>query len=161
LADFADEEELRRWSVVNDGVMGGRSTATAEVADAILTIDGEIVTDGGGFSSVRLALTEPLTGSESLLLRLRTDGRPYELTLTDAAAGRNRRVSFQSAIQADGVGEWEEIEVSFATLSPSIFGQPVEVDPFAPEAAIEVGLILADGTDGPFRLQLDWIRACP
>ena len=161
VADLEDGDELRRWQIVNDGVMGGRSSAEATVDDSVLTLAGESVTDGGGFSSVRLALDEPLDGATRLLLRLRTDGRAYELTLADAAPGRDRRVSHQGSIPAIGGLGWEEVAVDLDDLDASVFGRPVEVDPFEPSAAVEVGVILADGRDGPFRLELDWIRACP
>ena len=51
--------------------------------------------------------------------------------------------------------------VGFEELEPSIFGRSVVVDPFDPTTAVEIGIILADGTDGPFEYQLDWIRTCP
>lgn len=161
VADFEDLDELQRWQVVNDGVMGGRSSAEAEVVDGVLILGGEIVTDGGGFSSVRLALDGPLTDATGLLLRLRTDGRAYEVTLADAAPGRDRRTSHQAAIPAVGGDTWDEVLVDFDDLDASIFGRPVDVEPFQPASATELGIILADGTDGPFRIELDWVRACP
>lgn len=161
VADLDDPDELARWRIVNDGVMGGRSSAEAVVADSVLTLTGEIVTDGGGFSSVRLDLAEPLGPITRLIVRLRTDGRPYELTMADVAAGRDRRVSHQSPIDGGTGDDWVEAVVEIDRLETSIFGRPVEVEPFEPEAAVEVGIILADGVDGPFRLELDWIRACP
>lgn len=161
LADLEDADELNRWRIANDGVMGGRSSADADVVDSVLILNGEIVTDGGGFSSVRLALEEPLGDATGLLLRVRTDGRSYELTVADALPGRDLRISHQGPIPAVGDGEWEEVAVDFSDLDASIFGQPVDVEPFEPDAAMEVGIILADGRDGPFRFELDWIRACP
>ncbi|MEM9131133.1 MAG: CIA30 family protein [Actinomycetota bacterium] len=160
VADVEDPAELARWRIVNDGVMGGRSSAEATVADSVLTLFGQIVTDGGGFSSVRLDLDEPLGEVTSLVFRVRTDGRPYEVTLADAAPDRDRRVSFQAPIEAVGDGAWEEVTVELGGLQASVFGQSVAVAPFEPTAAVEVGVILADGTDGPFRFELDWIRAC-
>ncbi|MGA0330705.1 MAG: CapA family protein, partial [Ilumatobacteraceae bacterium] len=32
--------------------------------------------------------------------------------------------------------------------------------PFDPQNATQIGIILSDGNDGPFRLELDWIDAC-
>lgn len=161
VADLEAPEELGRWRIVNDGVMGGRSSAEAGVADSVLVLTGEIVTDGGGFSSVRLDLDEPLGDVTRLQLRVRTDGRRYDVTMADAAPGRDRRVSHQAPIEAAEAGEWDEVSVDLTDLATSIFGQSVVVDPFVPAAAVEVGIILADGADGPFRIELDWIRACP
>ena len=161
VADLESDEELQRWRVVNDGVMGGQSSASIEIAQSILTIEGEIVTDGGGFSSVRLQLDEPLGDTATLRFRLRTDGRQYELTASDAAEGRDPRISHPGRIPAIGGDEWEEVEVDLAVLESSIFGQPVSTDSFDPATAVEIGVILADGTDGPFRFELDWISACP
>lgn len=161
VADLEAAEELGRWRIVNDGVMGGRSSAEAQVADSVLLLTGEIVTDGGGFSSVRLDLDEPLGDVTRLQLRVRTDGRRYDVTMADAAPGRDRRVSHQAPIDATAAGEWAEVTVDLTDLDTSIFGQSVVVDPFVPAAAVEVGVILADGADGPFRIELDWIRACP
>jgi len=116
LADLEDADELARWRVVNDGVMGGRSSADADVVDSVLILAGDIVTDGGGFSSVRLVLDEPLGVVTGLLLRVRTDGRSYELTVADAAPGRDPRISHQGPIPAIGDGEWEEV-ASTSTIS--------------------------------------------
>jgi len=161
IADLEREDELRRWRVVNDGVMGGRSSADTEIERSVLTVEGEIVTDGGGFSSIRLHLDEPIGDATSLRFRIRTDGRQYELTASDAADGRDPRISHQGPIPANGGDDWEEIEVDLATLESSIFGQSVSTDPFDPTTAVEVGIILADGADGPFRFELDWISVCP
>ena len=39
------------WVVVNDGVMGGQSIGAGLLDGGVLTFEGAIVTDGGGFSS--------------------------------------------------------------------------------------------------------------
>lgn len=52
LFDF-DGDDAARWEIENDGVMGGRSRGFVEVSDGALVFTGEVVTEGGGFTSVR------------------------------------------------------------------------------------------------------------
>ena len=147
------------WVIVNDGVMGGRSEAEGAVADSVLTWAGTIVTAGGGFSSIRGLVDGQLVDATELVVRIRTDGRPYELLATDALDGRGR-VTHYTPIDAVG-GDWDEVTVSLVDMEARVFGNPVTAEPFAPDAATQIGVILADGLDGPFAFEIDWIDACP
>lgn len=160
LTDFADGAG---WVVVNDGVMGGRSNGNVEFLDSAMRFTGDLVTAGGGFTSVRLQLVGELDGSDYLSLRVRTDDRVYGLTLEDAAQARGRFVShgadltIAGAVDADG---WQATELRYDQLSPSVFGVPVDAPPFTPDDATEIGIIIGDGVDGSFALDIDWIDAC-
>ena len=154
LTDFEDPT----WIIVNDGVMGGRSQAQGVIEDGVLTWTGTIVTIGGGFSSIRGPVDGEFTGATSLTLRIRNDGRRYELLVDDALDERGR-VTHYNPIETIG-GAWQEISVPLTDMEARVFGNPVMVDPFAPELATQVGVILADGTDGEFQFEIDWIDAC-
>ncbi len=155
LTEFDDAN----WFIVNDGVMGGRSQAQGAIGDGALTWTGTIVTAGGGFSSIRGPVDGEFTGATSLTLRVRTDGRPYELLADDAVDGRGR-VTHYAPIQVTG-GAWQEVSVSLVDMEARVFGNPVIAEPFAPDLATQVGVILADGIDGDFSFEIDWIDACP
>jgi hypothetical protein len=163
LTDF-DGAGAGEWSVVNDGVMGGRSNGTLEISDSVMRFTGSVVTAGGGFTSVRLRLdgTE-LAATTRVELRIRADQRTYGLTMEDdAQVGRrsvSHRANFPSAPPADDDG-WSTISIPYADLRPSVFGQPVDAPPFNPDQAREFGIIIADGVDGDFALDVDWIDAC-
>jgi len=163
LTDF-DGYEADRWIVVNDGVMGGRSNGTITVLDSVMRFTGDVVTAGGGFTSVRLRLdgTE-LVDTTRVELRVRSDQRIYGLTLEDNAQAGQRAVSYRADLtidEADDTDGWTTTELSFADLRPSVFGQPVDAPPFDPDEASEFGIIIADGRDGDFALDVDWIDAC-
>ena len=68
---------------------------------------GTIVTFGGGFSSIRGLVDGSLTGATELQLRIRTDGRAYELLADDDAS---TRVTHYNPIPAVG-GDWEVVVV--------------------------------------------------
>ena len=146
------------WFIVNDGVMGGRSVGDGYLEAGVLTFFGEIVTDGGGFSSLRGRLEAGLGDADHLRLRLRSDGREYELLAEDVES-ENRRVTHYASIGATDDG-WQEVDVPLTAMESRIFGNPVDAVPFDPRSATQIGIILSDGNDGPFRLELDWIDAC-
>ena len=152
------------WVVVNDGVMGGRSAGIVDVVDSTMRFTGNVVTAGGGFTSVRRMLDgDELVGTERIVLRVRADDRTYGLTLEDASRSGRRPVAhgadlvIEPVTDADG---WNTVELAYERLEPTVFGQPIDADAFDPDTASEIGIIIADGQDGGFELTVDWIDAC-
>ena len=159
--DFDTSAETRAWRAVNDGVMGGLSSGGPRFDNGQMIFQGVINTNGGGFSSVRSSVPKgALSNASGIKLRVRTDGRDYKLTLRSSAAWRGRRVSFQAPIPPSKAGEWTEVSVPFSDLRGTIFGRAVRGAEFDKDAVVELGIILADGRDGPFRLDVDWITNC-
>lgn len=153
------------WSVVNDGVMGGRSNGNVAIADSTMRFTGTIVTAGGGFTSVRLTLTGgELMGSDRIQMRVRADERRYGLILDDEHRINGRNVSYRADLDTSGdpgVDGWQVVSVAYDDLIPTIFGQVVDAPAFVADEATEIGIIIADGLDGDFVLDVDWVDACP
>ncbi len=161
IADFSLDETATHWRIVNDGVMGGLSDGVAGIVDGRLLYEGLINTNGGGFSSIRGVMTDvDLSSASTLRIAARSDERSYEFIIDDAVDGRDRRVNHFGAIPLAGAGDWQEVEVALDTFDPRFFGTPVDDAPIDPAQITEVGIILADGIDGPFRLEVHWIDAC-
>ncbi len=159
LFDFADAEEAERWRVVNDGVMGGKSEGEVRFDDGTMRFAGEIVTDGGGFSSVRRSL-EPgeLAGAEAVRLRVKSDGRGYRVSFRDGTRVRWGGEVMHAADLDAGEDGWREATVKFDDLKASFHGRDADVKLFDPAKANEIGVILADGEDGEFLLEVEWIK---
>jgi NADH dehydrogenase [ubiquinone] 1 alpha subcomplex assembly factor 1 len=152
--DHADEAE---WTVVNDGVMGGRSSGFVTVADGALRFTGTLVTQGGGFTSVRARRVVDLTGQLGLELRVRGSGRQFEVEVDDGLRGYGRSVSRRAAFPT--TTEWTVVRVPFSVLRSTIFGREVNASPIDLSRMRGVGIYIADGQDGPFRLEVDYIRS--
>ena len=157
LFDF-HSAELDRWQVVNDGVMGGRSQGFIEITDeGHLRFTGKLVTQGGGFTSVRGQRKADLAGYTGIELRVRGGGRTFELDVSDGSTYYGRNISRRAAFPTEQ--KWQTVRLPFAALRTSVRGRPVEVDPLAADQVKSIGFFIVDGIDGPFELEVDWIRA--
>jgi NADH dehydrogenase [ubiquinone] 1 alpha subcomplex assembly factor 1 len=152
--DRADEAA---WDVVNDGVMGGRSAGFVAVDQGTLRFTGTLVTQGGGFTSVRARRAADLTGQLGIELRVRGSGRQFEVELDDGGRTYGRTVSRRAPFATSA--EWTVVRVPFGTLRSTIFGQAVNAPPLDVARIRGLGLYMADGQDGPFRLEVDYVRS--
>lgn len=149
-------ENDRGWRSVNDNVMGGRSLGQVIVRDGRLQFEGSINTQGGGFASIRRTIdVGQLLGAKAVSLRLKGDGRQYRITLRDNKQVRGRSVSYQAGFSTSPKGQWQNVVIELNGLQASLFGQPIAVGEVDLGSVWSIGIIIADGQDGPFALQLD------
>ena len=114
--------------------------------------------NNGGFASVRSAhVGEDLRGLDAFVVRVRGDGRRYKFTVR-TESGFDTPI-FQAAFTTLP-GEWQEHRLAFKEFVPTFRGRVLtDVSPFNPAKVTAVGFIIADKQDGPFRLELAWIKA--
>jgi uncharacterized surface protein with fasciclin (FAS1) repeats len=162
VAEFGEEERRELgWRVVDDGVMGGLSKGRLSFTDAdTLRFRGELsLENNGGFSSVRTgSLDLDLSEFSGLEMRVRGDGRSYEVRLGSDARYRGMEVSFKAGFPTRK-GEWQEVRVPFTDFIGSFRGRILEDEVLNPAEIRRVGLLLADKKAGSFDLEVDWIRA--
>jgi NADH dehydrogenase [ubiquinone] 1 alpha subcomplex assembly factor 1 len=139
--------------------MGGRSTARVAVADGLLRFTGTLsLAQGGGFASVRsVGASWNLDGADSLVVRLRGDGRAWQLRLYDDVPWQGRAIAHSAALDAGA--DWVEAEVALDALVPVFRGRGVPAPGLARDRVTGIGLMLADRRPGPFRLEVAAIRA--
>ena len=143
-----------RWQVVNDTVMGGRSSSQLKRVGEALHFSGRLNTNGGGFASLRSdRMNLDLAAATSVRLTVKGDGRTYSIRLY--AAGQ--RVSYQHAFRtvADA---WQTVELKILDFYASWRGRRMDQGPLAAADIAGIGLILADGTDGAFEIEVSSIE---
>ena len=149
-----------RWYSVDDNVMGGVSSSTVDVIDSgILSFSGTMSLDNnGGFASTRAIFDRlDLTGHSGIALRVKGDGRSYQLRIR--TTGRFDGVSYSSEFATDA-GEWTEVYLSFSEFRPTFRGRvPRGVGPLDVSSIRQIGFLLGDKIDGPFQLEIAWIGA--
>ena len=158
LFDFSGKAPGEKWVTVNDNVMGGRSKGGFSFKGDKLVFAGSTNTNGGGFSSVRSKATDlDLGNKDGVIIRFKGDGRTYKFGVRMARSSAAYRADFKSS--GDGRG-WQVVKIPFSSLAPSWRGTKLSLKryPLKKERIESIGLMIYDKKDGPFRLQVDWIR---
>lgn len=159
LADYAAEQSLFDWFVVNDNVMGGRSEGGFRIEQGELYFGGSTNTRGGGFSSIR---TEPLqldlSSYQGVRLKVLGDGRRYTWRITTDARWRGRRVSYWAEFDTQQ-GEWSTVDIPFSSFIPQFRGVRLDGPGVDPAQISGMGLMIYDKQDGPFELRLAAVYA--
>ncbi len=161
LIDFDDKDVANQWITVNDNVMGGRSEGGPSFADGKLIFQGKTVTQGGGFSSIRTKPTDyQLRNAKGIVLRVRGDGRTYKADIrTDKRRG-GFSVAYRADFETNVDGKWQEVRIPFRKFQPTLFGQTLDgIGSVDPNKVQTLGLMIYDKKAGPFKLEVDWIKA--
>lgn len=154
--DFTEEGIEGKWIVVNDNVMGGRSEGGYSFRKNRLIFSGNTNTNGGGFSSIRTNPTNFYLGDRTgLHIRFKGDGRTYKLGVRIEGKSVSYRSDFTS-----GNG-WQEVRVPFNEMDVSWRGRPLskEEHPLIKSKIRSIEFMIYDKQDGPFKLQVDWIKS--
>ena len=86
LYDFKPNCSLSDWKIVDDTVMGGRSSGNFSISEnGTGLFDGSVsLENNGGFSSVRhRAKSVSLVDFDSFILKLKGDGKSYQFRVKD------------------------------------------------------------------------------
>lgn len=157
LFDFTDDASAARWRSIDDVVMGGVSESRFVSANGHASFTGTVSLEhGGGFASTRAPeASYDLSSTTGLQLHLRGDGKQYWLTLYTTVGGP---ISYRASLQPRD--RWTTIDVPFTDLDAYRRGDQVpEAPPFAPAEVRSLGFLIAQKQEGPFCLDVAWIRS--
>ena len=157
--DFAGDDPSPAWFAVNDGVMGGVSKGAARLTESGMEFSGVLsLENNGGFASVREQVRGSLEGFSGVHLRVRGDGRTYQMRLESDARYWGGAVSFTHAFVTQA-GEWIDVFVPFDTLDQSFRGRQLRGHELNLKNIRVLGILLGDETPGPFRMEIAQIGA--
>lgn len=167
LFDFPDRESVRRWSNIDDSVMGGISSSTSTWIDTGgLLFSGTMTTESnGGFTSVLGPAEERIGERSAATLGLGVDavgdGRTYVLQLRAGVDGRDRWIARFTPIAITNRSTGNIVTIPFDSFQPvDRFLRPTTPSaPLDPSTILQIGIYLIDGQVGDFRLAVRSILA--
>jgi len=159
LIDFKDGANVE-WYVVNDGVMGGLSQSAIRLTDQGTGVfEGDLsLENNGGFASVRALLgSRDLSAMTGLEIRVRGDGRTYQLRLRND--GRMDGIAYRAEFATEE-DRWVTVRLLFDAFLPTFRGRILDDVPALDTARIaQLSFLLADKKPGRFTLEIGHVRA--
>ncbi len=130
---LSSQYQFAEWTVLNDTIMGGQSSAFCHATSDGLLLEGKLIEQGGGFVSCRSPLFSPpinLSEYSGLKLELEGQGRTLKFAITckkpsfgiDNFLGS--KVRWVSSVPTNKSG-LTIIKIPFSSLEPAIRAKPV------------------------------------
>lgn len=170
LFSFRGADDVARFQVTTDRVLGGRSTCSFSLKSyanfttgcftGTIDYEDENPSSRGGFASFRTRPEErvrDVTAFEAFELRIKTDGRPY--TANFKCATHSVDQLWQARLETPAF-KWTTVAVPVRDLVLTKRGR-VEAHQVALDrgSLAGFGVLLADGKNGPFRFEVQHVRA--
>jgi monofunctional biosynthetic peptidoglycan transglycosylase len=137
--------------------MGGRSVSELRRQGENLVFRGDVsLRNNGGFASVRFALQHEFSQSDEVVLKIKGDGKRYELRFR--VPGQWQAVSYAQSFETVK-DEWIEVKLLEQDFNAVWRGYAVRDAPALQlEDAAELSIFIADKQVGDFQIELESIR---
>jgi len=141
---------VEHWLILNDGVMGGLSKSQVCETSMGLEFRGYLsLKNNGGFASIRKTVNVSLDGIIGFRLELKGDGRCYQFRLRQDEDPRS--VAWRRQFKTDS--SLQEVTILLNEFKLVYRGHPVPgAGALIPAAIRQLGFMLVDKIEGPFRL---------
>lgn len=159
LINFKKDPKVK-MGITDDGVMGGLSKGQMKISEeGNLLFSGTLsLQNNGGFSSLRMDIGRwNLEGWQGIEVKVKGDGRTYDLRVTTDERFRRSPISFRGKISTEK-GKWTTVKVSFSELKGGWRGMTLKNE-FDPAKIETIGITVADKKEGLFELEVESIKA--
>ncbi len=154
--DFGNEKAGSEWMVINDAVMGGRTTANKTLTDSSIILNGKLsLENNGGFSSMRANNTVDLSQYKTISITYKSDfDFDFRLELYHDYWKPNYKVALPKTQQ-----QWVTKTYQLSEFSESIMGKngKAKITNLQLQSVIRIGFITAEKRETAFELEIDSI----
>lgn len=157
--NFTPQSDITNWTVINDVVMGGLSSAKIDITqDGYGVFEGHVSLDNnGGFSSLRHRFNtlniKPFT---KIILKIKGDGKNYQFRIKSNSQDSHSYIhNFKTS------GHWETVEIALNTMEPKFRGRKLNMTNFCHDSLEEIAFLIGNKKEEHFKLLIDVISIAP
>lgn len=150
--EFNNKADITNWTIVDDVVMGGRSSG-----NFYLNKEGHGVFEGrvslennGGFSSLTYDFDEISTKSYSkIVIKVKGDGKSYQFRV------KSKSADYYSYVTSfDSSKDWETIELQLSDMYPAFRGRDLDMANYDNESVEEIAFLIGNNKAETFKLEI-------
>ena len=154
--DFNPKSDISNWVIVDDVVMGGKSSGSFGISPKGHGIFKGVISleNNGGFSSVRYSFKRVLVlDYTKVVLKIKGDGKKYQFRLKS-----NSQDYYSYILTFSTTGNWQEIEIPLKDMYPSFRGRQIDRPNFSEAHIEEIAFLIANKKQENFELLIDKIE---
>ncbi|WOI23447.1 CIA30 family protein [Nonlabens ulvanivorans] len=159
IINFGKDGNTMDWVIVNDGVMGGLSQSTAVSYDNYVLFSGTTsLKNNGGFASYRSPYGNyNLKDYKAVEIKFKSTGRTFYFQLDAYRSWWNPNYKHQFSSNNN---EWITVQLPLTEFKEYKVGQQTgkKISQSQLDDVLRLGIILLDKKEGPFELQIDYIK---
>ena len=152
-------EDQPDWTIVNDEVMGGRSSSRVAITpEKKLVFSGYLsLENNGGFASFRMNVDKHIpAGFSRLSFRLKGDGKKYRFRIRNEDLWDDVSYSYGFRTIND---IWMQYDIPLKKFVPVYRGKQImHPERLKSEDIRQIGLLISDKQSGPFSVILQWVK---
>ena len=153
--DFNKNADITNWNIVDDVVMGGRSSGKFYLnEEGNGVFKGNVsLENNGGFSSLRYRFDAVSTGSYSkITLKVKGDGKSYQFRVKDKSSNYYSYITYFNSSTG-----WKTIEINLSDMYPAFRGRKLSSPNFNSERIEEIAILIGNKKEETFKLEIDSI----
>ncbi|WP_340066587.1 CIA30 family protein [Ascidiimonas aurantiaca] len=153
--DFGENKKAENWIIVDDVVMGGRSSGNFYINEnGHGVFEGNVsLENNGGFSSLRYQFNRVSTQPYSkIVLRVKGDAKRYQFRIKNNTSDYYSYISYFMAPE-----QWETIEIPMNNMYPTFRGRKLNMPDFSGNSIEEIAFLIGNKKNESFKLEIDHI----
>ena len=152
--DFNSAKNINSWRIVNDDVMGGKSSSKISLINKKGVFKGEVsLENNGGFAMTQLdSKINNVKDYKKIVLKIKGDGKKYQFRIKEK---RFNMYSYTQNFKTSG--KEEEIVLYLKDFKPQFRGRKLDMPNFGKDIIEQVAILIGDGKNEKFEIQINTI----
>lgn len=156
LFDFSKDSKLNNWRIVDDVVMGGRSSGSFDLSkEGHGKFSGTVsLENNGGFSSLRYYFEgKSVSQYTKVVLHIKGDGSTFQFRIK-----RSSRDYVSYIYEIETSKEWMTVEIPFKDMYPGFRGRKLKQANYPGDYMEEIGFLIGNKKAQSFQLLINRIE---